>query len=104
MRGEELDVRLELRSEELDLSFWVVRAQNKSTQTILFAMLMLVCSYLPFRAVLGILKSIYELPENSRKYSLVTIVLTNMWDTVLCILCFIFSFKDQVTPTLLSNL
>lgn len=61
-----------------------------------FAAIMLFCSYMSFSSLMSIIRGIFELQDNSRKYSFITIMLTNMWDTVLCIVCFSLAFKDQV--------
>lgn len=62
----------------------------------LFAAVMVISSFLCFSAIMKILKDIMELRDNPCKYSFFTVMITNMWDTVLCIVCFIYAFKDQV--------
>lgn len=44
---------------------------------------------------MSILKNVYELHDNPRHYSLVTICLTCMWDAALCIIAFVYAFSDQ---------
>lgn len=69
----------------------------------LFAAVMVISSFLCFSAIMKILKDIMELRDNPCKYSFFTVMITNMWDTVLCIVCFIYAFKDQVKLVWLRN-
>jgi len=82
----------------------VTGLENKFVANLIFVGLMIFCSFMSFSSIMNILRSILELQDNPRKYSFVTVMLTNMWDTVLCIICFILAFKDQVLVHLFSFL
>ena len=52
-------------------------------------------SYVPFIAALDLLKKFYEGTANPLNYSLVTVTIATMWDTVLCMMTFKMAFTDQ---------
>lgn len=55
----------------------------------------MVVSILPFMTLIQIIRNVYELRDNPRGYSLLTIGCTCMWDATLCILSFMYAFNDQ---------
>jgi hypothetical protein len=61
----------------------------------IFAAVLFVVSFSAFSSIMTILKNLYDLHDNSRNYSLITICLTCMWDATLCIIAFIYAFSDQ---------
>lgn len=70
--------------------------EHKILKMLIFAGVMFIVSYLPFSAVMRILRDIYEERDRASSYSLATLTITTMWDAVLCIVAFIYAFKDQV--------
>jgi hypothetical protein len=86
------------------MTFKVTGLENKFIANLIFVGLMIFSSFMSFSSILTILRAILELQDNPRKYSFVTVLLTNMWDTIICILCFILAFKDQVPSHLFSYL
>jgi hypothetical protein len=85
----------------IDLELRVEGKEPKVLKMMIFAVVMFVASYCPFSASMTILRNLYDLNDNSKNYSLTTICLTTMWDTVLCLVAFIFAFKDQVCALIL---
>ena len=61
----------------------------------LFAGVLFIVSFSSFTSIMSILKSLYELHDNARRYSFITICATCMWDSALCIIAFIYAFSDQ---------
>ena len=62
---------------------------------IIFSAVIMFVSVLPFAALMNIIKGIYELRDNPRGYSLLTIGFTCMWDGTLCFISFMYAFSDQ---------
>jgi hypothetical protein len=52
-------------------------------------------SYIPFIAALDLLRKFYEGTANPLHYSLTTVTVATMWDTVLCMVAFKMAFTDQ---------
>ncbi len=61
----------------------------------IFAGVLFVVSFSGFTSIMGILKNVYELHDNPRNYSLLTVCMTCMWDAALCIIAFVYAFSDQ---------
>ena len=78
------------------LSMQLIGQDHKMLKIMIFAAIMFIASYAPFSSIMTILKTLYDARDNPRNYSLITICLTSMWDSVLCLVCFIYAFKDQV--------
>jgi hypothetical protein len=91
----DLRVSMEVLTKNMGFRLEVEGPESKLVGTIVFVALMVFCSYMSFSSILTILRAVLELQDNPRRYSFLTVMLTNMWDTVLCILCFIMAFKDQ---------
>lgn len=101
--NDKVKIGMALGAETYEMAFSVAGLENKFIANLIFVGLMIFCSFMSFSSILTILRAILELQDNPRKYSFVTVMLTNMWDTVLCILCFILAFKDQVARRLFSS-
>ena len=69
--------------------------ESQLLHTMLFAVVLFIVSYLPFDGIMKMIRAIVDLHDSPRNYSLLTIVMTSMWDTVLCLVAFIYAFKDQ---------
>ena len=78
------------------------KTENKLLANLIFVVLMIFSSCTSFSSILTILRAVIELQDNPRRYSFFTVMMTNMWDTTLCLLCFILAFKDQVSVNLCS--
>ena len=68
---------------------------SKLLQSITFAIMLFFVSYLQFSAIMEILKKIIEGDESPSRYSFFTIMITTMWDAVLCIVSFVFAFDNE---------
>jgi hypothetical protein len=69
--------------------------ENNLLRIMVFAGVLFIVSFSGFTSIMGILKNVYELHDNPRHYSLVTICLTCMWDAALCVIAFVYAFSDQ---------
>jgi hypothetical protein len=63
---------------------------------IAFAGVIFIVAYTPFTAALQLLKQFFDGQENPLHYSLATVTLATMWDTVVCLISFKIAFNDQV--------
>lgn len=93
--GGALTSDLDLSLLKSNLSLAVEGKENNLAKIMVFAAVLFVVAFSAFSAIMTILKSVYELQDNPRRYSLVTICLTCMWDAALCIISFIYAFSDQ---------
>ena len=62
----------------------------------LFAIVLFAVSYFPFVTAMEMLRKFYDLRDNPLHYSLFTMIVATMWDTVVCMLAFKMAFSDQV--------
>lgn len=69
--------------------------ENRLVKTMIFAGVLFIVAFSSFSAIMKILRDLYELRDNPRNYSLVTICMTCMWDATLCIVAFMYAFSDQ---------
>jgi hypothetical protein len=85
-----------LEFKETRITLDVEEQEPRLLKLIIFAVVMMLVAYLPFSATMRILKSLYDGTENPKHYSLLTVCVTSMWDTVLCLIAFVYAFEDQV--------
>jgi hypothetical protein len=74
----------------------VVGEERKMAKMLLFAVVMFLVSVGPFSALMEMLRNLYEVRDNAQNYSLMTVCLSCMWDCTLCVVAFVFAFRDQV--------
>jgi hypothetical protein len=91
-----LDIRIMVDVLDTNICMQLVGQDHKLLKVMIFAAVMFVASYAPFSSIMSILKSLYDARDNSSNYSLITVCVTSMWDAVLCLVAFIYAFKDQV--------
>lgn len=91
-----LDIRMTVDVLDTNLSMHLLGQDHKMLKMMIFAAIMFVASYAPFSSIMNILKTLYDARDNASNYSLITICVTSMWDAVLCLVAFIYAFKDQV--------
>ncbi len=57
---------------------------------------MFVVSFGPFTALIEIIGKINDGTDSGANYSLITVCITSMWDTVICLVAVVFAFSSQV--------
>ena len=62
-----------------------------------------VISYFTFNAVLKILRLVIEGSESAERYSLVSVLVATLWDSILCLVCFIQAFANEVSDFLIQE-
>ena len=82
--------------EKYNLNMEIKEHEHKLMKLLIFAIVVFIVSYLPFTAALDLLKGFYDQSQNPLNFSLLTITIATMWDTVLCMVSFKTAFSDQV--------
>lgn len=81
---------------EGEVGLLVAGEERKMGKMLAFAVVMFLVSVGPFSALMEMLRNLYELRDNAQNYSLATVCLSCMWDCTLCVVAFVFAFRDQV--------
>lgn len=85
-----------LETEQVKLSLSVGRSSDRLIKNVIFAAVMFLASFGPFSALISIIGSISEGRDSPSNYSLATVCMASMWDTVVCLVALVFAFSSQV--------
>jgi hypothetical protein len=84
----------QINTGKFNIKFNVLGKESFVMRTIFFAFLVFIVSYFTFNSVLQILRHIIEGSESAQKYSLMSVLTGTLWDSILCLVCFIQAFEN----------
>lgn len=89
-------MEVQLETEQVKLSMLVGRSSDRLIKNAVFAAVLFLVSFGPFSALMAIIGDISEGRDSPSNYSLATVCLASMWDTVVCLVALVFAFSSQV--------
>lgn len=96
MVGAELQVEVLLETEQVKVALVLGRSSERLVKSAVFAAVLFLVSFGPFSALVAMLGGISEGRESAASYSLATVCMASMWDTVVCLVALVFAFSSQV--------
>lgn len=73
----------------------VLEPESKFFGSMILALILFVIAYTEFFSIMSILQSIIEGEEDANNFSFLTILLSLLWDSVLCIIAFSKAFSSE---------
>lgn len=80
----------------MDINLELGKQNGRLLRSVIFAIVMFAISFFPFTALIEIISRISDGSDSAGNYSLITICITSMWDTVICLVALVFAFSSQV--------
>lgn len=80
---------------ESAINMTVLEPESKFFGSMILALILFVIAYTEFFSIMSILQSIIEGEEEASNFSFLTILLSLLWDSVLCIIAFSKAFSSE---------
>ena len=85
-----------VQSQEEEVELVLFKDSRRMFKSMILAIIMFICCFETFSGLFSVVRDASE--GGAGRYSLATVCLASMWDTVVCMALLVLAFSSQVLP------